>query len=178
MYLRDGTSDYYMWLLDRIDVLRGTWENHLLLAQQLYSTEYTYTLVMDSNRASAGVALRSQFAAEEGFYLEDVQHGPCSVLEMLIALADSMAFDLGCQTSKWFWEMMSNLGVVDMDDDRFDSEYLDYILQSWMDRAYDRDGQYNIFYIKNYDGDMAQMDVWSQMNAYITNTYPVGNWMN
>ena len=48
-------DDYFNWLLEKVGVLHGEYENYSLLVQYLYSREYEYLIAMDSNRASGGL---------------------------------------------------------------------------------------------------------------------------
>lgn len=171
-------GDYYVWLLDSIGVMGEEYVNYKLLAHHLFTSEYEYGLEMDRNRAMAGLNLRSLFAQESGVYLEDVYEGPCTVLEMLIALANDIAFDTSTPVKEWFWEMADNLGLLYFDDQHFDKEEVSYILNIWMERQYDSCGHGSIFPIDSFDGDMRSMEVWSQKNAYTTRFYPVGNWLD
>ena len=101
-------SDYYMWLLDRVRALHGEYENYVRLMKHLFSTEYIAVLPLDENRLQGGLSLRYRFALEEGVYVEDVHDGPCTVLEMLEALAENISYDTSETISRWFWELIHN----------------------------------------------------------------------
>lgn len=175
----NNESDYYIWLLDRIGVLCGEYKDYLLLAQHLFHTEYTYVLQMDENRAEAGLRLRSLYAQTYGVYEEEVYNGPCTVLEMLEALAERISFDTGDTIQCWFWEMLDNLGLTDYRDDAYRISDIDEILYSWMNRQYDQYGHGSIFPIEDCPNDMRSMEIWDQMNLYLTTYYPVDrNWLN
>lgn len=178
MCFRHIESDYYMWLLDRVDVLHGGHMNYLLLMQHLFKTKYEYALEMDGNRAWGGKNLRKLFAEESGFYLEDVYQGPCTVLEMLEALAESIAFDTDMDISRWFWEMLHNLELDQCDDETYDRYYVDARLRLWLDRRYDAEGKGGLFPVKGFSGDMRRMETWDQKNVYMSTKYPVGNWLS
>ena len=168
-------GDYYVWLLESIGVVHGEYENYKLLVHYLFASEFKYILEMDENRAMAGLNLRSLFSQESGVYLEDVYTGPCTVLEMLIALANDIAFDTSTQVKEWFWEMADNLGLLYFDDQHFDKEEVRCILNIWMERQYDSCGHGSIFPVESFDGDMRSLEIWSQKNAYMTRLYPVNN---
>ena len=129
-------------------------------------------LLLDENRAKSGLNLRAVFAFESGVYNEDVHDGPCSVLEMLVALAENIATEAGDFVSKWFWEMISNLELMNCSDENYNANYIDARLDIWMRRQYDASGKGNIFEIPNFDGDMRNMEIWNQKNAYLTELYP------
>ena len=172
-------DDYYAWLLEKVKMPHGEYGNYQLLMQYLYTNDFKYFLVMDENRAEGGIALRSIFAQEVGVYLEDVKDGPCSILEMLIALAENMYSYADKLTCEWFWEMIGNLGLIIFDDESFDEAEVSKRLDIWMYREFDKSGRGSIFPIpESYDvGDMRNMEIWNQMNKYLLINYPIGNWI-
>ena len=171
-------SDYYMWLLERVGEPHGSLNSYSRLMRYLFSTPFEYVLIMDQNRAKGGENLRSIYALEYGLYDEDVFQGPCSVLEMLIALADNLAFNSDNDNSSWFWLMLDNLGLSGMDDNSFDENYVSEKLHIWMNRLYDSDGEGSLFPLRNPSIDCRNIEIWDQMNAYLMENYPVGNWID
>lgn len=171
-------DDYYAWLLDKVDALHGEHENYLLLMQYLYTNDFRYVLSMDANRAKGGLSLRSIYAMSAGVYLEDVKDGPCSILEMLVALADNMYMYTDEPTSKWFWEMIENLGLMIYDDNNYNENYISQKINAWMDRNFDMSGHGSIFPLpEEIDIDSRSMEIWNQMNKYLLIHYPVGDWI-
>lgn len=94
---------------------------------------FTYTIALDGNRYDDGIDLRYRFGNEQGYrdnmiasYLDN---RPCSVLEMIIALAIRLEEhimddpDIGNRTGQWFWDMIVSLGLGSMDDSKFDKAY-------------------------------------------------------
>ena len=62
------------------------------LLMHLHTIEFRWTIKDDSNRANDGISMRWRFAQETGRerYYEEISEclaGPCTVLEMLVALA-------------------------------------------------------------------------------------------
>lgn len=170
-------SDYYMWLLAKVDALHRGGKSYSYLMQLLFTTKYEYAFAMDSNRAMAGENLRSIYALEAGLYLEDVYEGPCTVLEMLIALADTIAFDMNDFSSEWFWHFLDNLGISEESDEVYDENYILDRLYTWMDHKYEMDGTGSLFPLKETNRDCRNMEIWDQMNAYLVENFPVGNWI-
>lgn len=170
-------NDYYMWLLSKVDDGLGACDEYSELLSLLFSVEYEYAFEMDSNRAEAGENLRSLYAMSNGLYLEDVYQGNCTVLEMLIALSDNLAFDTNCYTQEWFWQLVKNLGLDSQTDENFDENYILECLHDWMDHNYNPDGTGSLFPLEHSDKDCRNMEIWDQMNAYLTEKYPVGNWI-
>ena len=168
-------NDYFEWMSDIVCGKR--YSKHISfrkLLMHLHNTEFRYSIAKDRNRASDGAGLRYRFALMRGYIDEpECLDGPCSVLEMIIALAirceESIMDDTsyGDRTGQWFWGMIANLGLGSMTDDRFDREIVDDILDTFMDRKYDRDGKGGLFTIRDCEYDMRKLEIWSQLNYYL-----------
>lgn len=168
------TSDYYLWLESLVSD-----GNHEELLRYLHKQPYRWQFTLDENRAAGGLNLRGRFAYDNTVDISDVEEGPCSVLEMMIALADRMTEILTCDIYDWFWEMIRNLHLDQFDDANFDPRGIDYILNVWLDRKYDEHGNGSLFPLQRYSGDCRSLDTWSQMNAWITENYPhTDDWLN
>lgn len=162
-----GYSDYYLWLESLVND-----GNHSKLIRYLYEQPYRWQFTLDENRAAGGLNLRSRYAYDNGVNVQDVGIGPCSILEMLIALADRMVEILTMDIYDWFWDLMLNLNLIKFDDFHFDERGVNYILNTWLDRQYDRQGNGSLFPLKEYSGDCRNLDTWGQMNAWISENYP------
>lgn len=135
------------------------------LLAYLHNTEFTYSIPKDQNRAEDGVDLRHRFGYES--------NDPCSVLEMMVALAirceetimDDTKF--GDRTSQWFWGMIANLGLNGMVDARFDRPYVRDAVSRFLNREYDRDGRGGLFRVRNCDRDMRKVEIWYQLCWYL-----------
>ena len=160
-------SDYYYWLDSLVND-----GDHNTLIRYLYEHPYRWQFTLDENRAAGGVNLRSRYAYEFGVNVQDVGRGPCSILEMLIALADRMTEILTMDIFDWFWDLIRNLGLDKFDDCHFDERGVNYILNEWLDRHYDRFGNGSLFPLREYPGDCRNLDTWGQMNAWISENYP------
>lgn len=166
-------SDYYLWLLSLVDD-----GDHQTLLRYLYEHPYTWQFTLDENRAAGGINMRNRYANENGIDPQDVGTGPCSILEMLIALAERMVELLTIDIYTWFWQLIKNLGLDKFDDGRFDERGVSYILSVWLNRAYDSAGTGSLFPLKAYSGDCRNLDTWGQMNAWIAENYPHSdNWL-
>ena len=167
-------SDYYIWLNSLVQD-----GNHEQLIRYLYEHEYRWQFVLDENRAAGGLNLRNQYAYEFGIDISDIGSGPCSVLEMLIALSSRMTEILSMDIHDWFWDLLKNLGLDQFDDRHFDERGVAYILNMWLDRQYDSQGNGSLFPLKSYQGDCRNLDIWGQMNAWIDENYPHDDsWLN
>lgn len=174
-------NDYFEWLFDKLCKNRDSGQySFKKLLTHLHNTEFRYLLQRDSNRAMDGIGLRYRFAVDQGH--EEVSDtvkryldGPCSVLEMMTALAirceeDTMSnTDFGDRTRQWFWDMVVNLGLGSMTDDRYDKYHVDYILNRFLDREYEPDGKGGLFRIKGCDRDLRTVEIWYQLCWYLDN---------
>ncbi len=160
-------SDYYLWLESLVND-----GNHNRLIRYLYEQPYKWQFTLDENRAAGGLNLRSRYAYENGVNVQDVGQGPCSVLEMLIALSDRMTEQLTMDIYDWFWDLIRNLGLDQFDDYNFDERGVSYILSVWLERKYDNKGNGSPFPLSDYSGDCRNLDTWSQMNIWISENYP------
>lgn len=177
---------YFNWLcsLVHLDFYRG--KKYLCLAKRLHDKEFYWTVDMDENRANDGKKLRNvwfETLDHEAEHLgvgtpilpRDGLDGPCTVLEMMVALAircesDIMQDDdLGNRTYLWFWEMIQNLGLFGFSDDRFDEvawSQLDWVIGRMLDRLYTPDDWVGCLW-PIPGSDFREVEVWQQMNWYI-----------
>ncbi len=178
MTVAELNSEYFAWMSQL--VCAGRYFRGLSYQRLLYCLnhiDFQYSHPMDGNRAEDGIDLRYRFGYEKKY--EDsmiaayLDNRPCSVLEMLIALAfrceehimrDS---DAGDRMGQWFWSMIKNLGLDNMDDSRFDTVYTKDVISRFMDREYKRNGEGGLFTVKHCRGDMRSAEIWYQMNWYL-----------
>ena len=170
---------YFCWLVGLIgdDYIQ---KNYQKLLWKLFTTDYIWELVYDKNRASDGLLLRNDFSSESGEMLSlDLYRKPCSVLEMMVALArgaeDSIMHDpiFGDRTCTWFWSILQNLGLDVFDDYNWYEEEVDRILFIFLHRRYERDGSGGAFPIYKPAVDIRNKDLWWQMNAYLEEKFPI-----
>lgn len=173
---------YLDWMYDSMCNEKYSKKNtYRMLFEHLYEREFYYLIPMDSNRAEDGVDLRYQFGRKFGYsdpvIAEFLDKRPCSVLEMMIALAfrcENQIMDnpdLGDRTGQWFWEMIVNLGLGHMNDSNFDRVYTDEIIDIFLERGYSRDGNGGLFKIENTKKDMRTIEIWYQMCCYLSELY-------
>ena len=161
-------SDYYIWLRNLV----GNRSDYSKLVKQLDTIPFTWIFALDENRAAGGMNLRGKYAFEHSMDEEDVRNGPCTVLEMLIGVADHMEDQLACDIETWFWELIKNLHLDQFTDYNYDPRGVEYIIKSWLHRNYSKNGAGSLFPLEHYTGDCRNLDIWSQMNAWINENYP------
>ena len=168
-------NDYFEWLWN-FTKCRGHSQNRKIITL-LHNIEFRYSIPMDANREEDGIDLRYRFITEVGIpknYQEVYGYldGPCSVLEMMIALAirceESIMDDpdIGDRTSEWFWLMMKNLGLDYMNDRRFDRDIAEEKISIFLDRRYKRNGEGGLFVV-NGRRDLRKVEIWYQMCWYL-----------
>ena len=160
-------SDYYLWLESLVDD-----GDHGKLIRYLYEHPFRWQFTLDENRAAGGLNLRRTYAYENGIDIHDIESGPCSILEMLIGLADRMTELIPGDLYDCVGILFTNLNLVQFTDNQFDERRVNYILNTWLDRQYNAQGEGSLFPLKSYDGDCRNLDIWGQMNAWIAENFP------
>jgi hypothetical protein len=150
---------------------------HWLLAEQLYEKPFAWTVPNDDNREQDGLNIRTEFLASlHSPYLGlELQHMPCSMLEMILALAERASFmDLeGKDQFWWFWRIMDNLELLPYTDERYmDSPEshanVDYILESLIRRNYASNGAHGgMFPLAHPTKDQRKTEIWYQLSYYV-----------
>lgn len=180
--------DYFCWLCEMVCVDgRYTDEAYWILAKTLWDTEYIWILDYDDDREKKGLYLRYLYECNGG---TDGYDGPCTVLEVLIALAQDMnsaldELDGEDRVSMYFWEMIENLGLgkysdsalvskgngFDVELNKIERSNIDQILDDWLYRRFDYDGTGSPFPLRHPKRDQRGVDLWYQCNAYMIENY-------
>lgn len=141
------------------------------LLSYLSHREFTVIIPNDINRAEDGADLRIRYEMITGEYVN--RNKPCSVLEMMIALAirceESIMDDpaYGDRTAQWFWGMIRTLGLYSMTDDRFDIDYVTSVIDRFLNREYAPNGEGGLFKINNCKYDLTKIEIWYQLCWYL-----------
>lgn len=140
----------------------------------LHNTEFVYSIPKDENRAEDGLSLRYRFALLKGDGdLAECLTGPCSIFEMMVALSirceENIMDDpsVGDRTAQWFWEMIANLGLNSMTDDRYDRRFVEDVISRFLDRDYEPDGKGGLFRVRNCRRDLRTVEIWYQLCWYL-----------
>ena len=176
MTFEDRINDeYFNWLCELVDVKRFSKRvSYRKLLMHLYNIEFTWSILYDDNRADDGIQLRRRFALiRDDITLQRYLQGPCSVLEMMTALAvrcEECIMDdasMGNRTGQWFWGMIHNLGLSPMTDSKFDREFVDEVIARFLNREYEPDGRGGLFTVKHCDYDLRNVEIWCQLSWYL-----------
>lgn len=168
-------DEYFEWLCELIDARRFSKQvGYMKLLTHLHNIEFTWFILRDDNRADDGVQLRRRYALErEDLTLQRYLYGPCSVLEMMVALAirceETIMDDvrMGNRTGQWFWGMIHSLGLNHMSDNRFDRDYVDDVVSRFLNREYEPDGRGGLFTVRHCDFDLRTVEIWCQLSYYL-----------
>lgn len=161
-------NSYFYWLCEQV-FAHDQDHSYEKLMNRLFDTDFFWLIDMDENRAKDGLKLRDDFNGETPSKVGK----DCSVLEMLIALAERMKFLQGFDTAFWFWEMMQNLGLDDQTDKNYDWHFIDRVLEDFMNRKISRYGENGLFPLSCPDRDQRKTEIWYQMQAYLNEKYEV-----
>lgn len=166
---------YYDWLVGWI--MPKNQKPCYRLLETLHSVEFHWSIQMDANRAQDGLDLRYRYSDENG--IDDItdELGPCTVLEMMVALAIRCEEtimddpDIGDRTGFWFWGMIKSMGLSRMTDENFNEALVYSKINKMLDREYQSNGAGGLFTIKYIDHDMRDIEIWYQMLWYLNGKY-------
>ena len=146
-------NEYFDWMVSLVTGERYAKSiSYSKLLAYLHSVEFNPIIIKrDTNRAGDGIYLRYRFAVDKGYDEKLSIHkyitGPCSVLEMMVALAqrceESIMTDpaIGDRTGQWFWGMVVSLGLGSMENRFFDKKYVEGVVDRFLNRDYEPNGR-------------------------------------
>ena len=180
---------YFEWMLDCIGADKSN-HRQIETLYLMHCFTFAWTHPLDSNREADGYGLRKEFDSKyhcSQDEWETYMMGPCTVLEMIIALAYRWWFHLHWEPDapireqySLFWEMYNNLGLDKAETD----EEVETIIFRMMERDYDEYCHGGMFPISKLPSifdedknrycfiDMRNQDLWMQMNFYDNEVYP------
>jgi len=164
---------YFDWLCSLVCEPPSRKDIYRKLLRRLHETEFTFSLEMDGNRFEDGINLRYVFGVRNGY--KDTQiavgldNGPCSVLEMMVALADRCEetimsnSEYGNRTHIWFWSMIKSMALDSQAVIKYDAMYVDHCVDLMLNRQYSSNGAGGLFTLKRPPRDMRDVDIWCQL---------------
>jgi len=177
---RENGNTYYRWLALLLNINQEE-RSYFLLLKMLHKKEFYWSIKGDENRALDSQGLRDEFFnCVNSKDVEYKLYGPCSMLEMLIALARRMNDIMyksyqEDQTSRWFWVMMENCGLEKFTDEAFiglgGEIEIQIILNHILERTYKKDGNGGLFPVKITNKDQRKIEIWYQMMTYLVEKY-------
>lgn len=165
-------EQYLTWLYARIGVIEETRKSktYWSLARLLYTTEFVWLVPNDDNRVEDGRDLRYEFLDETGLSgnIDPNWMGMgCSVLEMLMGLSQALAFEDDRTAHRWFWELLTNVGLSGYNDRAFNERAVEEIVSNLIWRNYKPNGEGGLFPLKHPREDQRRVELWYQAQAYL-----------
>lgn len=172
----DIRKKYFDWMVSKIQNKSSMAYRDLLI--KLDSIQFTYIIPLDANRYEDGISLRYRFGQDcnvpPQIVANEIDIRPCSVLEMMIALAlrceeDIMDdWEVGNRTGQWFWAMISSLGLEEMKGSWFDGQYVDSVIERLLNRQFKPNGRGGLFTLQNPPQDLRTVEFWYQAMWYLS----------
>lgn len=176
----DLWNKYLLYLLWKCNLDNGLkYGKYSRLFEILHHIEFTWSIPRDDNREADGLELREEYDIPHGYTIEeeeDFQEHWVSVLEMLIGLAvrveDEIIGDPADEHPEdFFMDMIKNLGLDIFVGKRFLDEDVIKIVRRWLNRRFEPDGRWSPFPVRNDCRDQRELEIWDQMNSYISENY-------
>lgn len=177
---------YFEYLYDLVKEDAPERKEYWMLLSDLQAFKFYWSVEHDENRAQDGIDLRRRYLEGEWWTNgEEALSGECSMLEMLIALAERMAFELAgtdvspdiYRTGSCFWEMVENLGLTRYSDGEYERLNGPFVvnktLHDVVTRNYDETGVGGIFPLRGDYGDQRYVELWYQMQEYLAERYDI-----
>lgn len=174
-------TSYFQWLCDLIRVDRPD-KSYYLLCGELHKYPFKWIIERDENRAIDGAILRSRYGDCAGDCLLEPDDYSCSIFEMIIALSERMKDELMQEDddddcSKYFWEIIHNLGLDVLDDEHYDEKYGNMDVKLAVDminnRTFKRNGYGGMFPLNGKCKNQKKVEIWYQMMTYIDENYKI-----
>lgn len=163
---------YLNWLYSKVEPTDPT-HSYWKLMMLLFRTRFEWFVDHDGNRARDGQSLRRQFIFDNEVAKPDDAWFKieCSMLEMLVALAERMSLQMDHSIQNTFWRILTNAGLLPYRDENFVEEDVNDILATILDRRYEPNGQGGLFPLRASDQDQRNVELIYQMYAYIMEIY-------
>lgn len=173
---------YFVWICRLLGVeqeTRAYWD----MFKVMHNKKFISYIPNDDNREVEGAELRHAFCDvmnihfHPSFFNKDI-----SVLEVIMALAYRceriMADKEGMPRmymKDWFWHFMKNIKLIGCSDDvNTDQNFLAYIetiIDKFVNRTYNRNGEGGLFPLKFDKKDQRKIELWYQMSSYLNENY-------
>lgn len=165
---------YFVWLYAQVGETesKNLANTYWKLLKLLYTKPFAWILERDESRAKDGTDQRMEFLRETDLVVDEPGwlDQPCSVLEMMIALAWKLEFDStnGEDQAYWFWQMIKNLGLIEFTDAHPPrKEVVDEILDRVLYREYAPNGKGGLFPLQRSARDQRTVELAYQGEAYL-----------
>jgi hypothetical protein len=161
--------DYFEWLVSQIAVpYKKRNKSYNGLFEMMHNEYFHWTVPNDDNRIQDGLDLRLLFLNGKARRLTLPEH-EATMLEILIALSQRVAFTGGGTPGRWAWTLLRNLQLHLKSDPLRDEDVQEIydILEALIWRTYQPDGRGGFFPLKYPEEDQTKVEIWFQMNKYV-----------
>ena len=182
------SEQYFLWLYGLIGKQRRTYYK---LCGSLHKKKFRWFVHNDDNRFQDGLNLRDRFIEEQKLDEDHTEvryflKGDCTVFELLVSLAqriNDLMYDLEStedHSSKWFLEMVRNLGLDVYTDNYSNLEAFSHVTETHISdvteklvsREYDYYGNGGLFPLKRRPpNDQSREEIWYQLMLYLDENY-------
>ena len=148
-----------------------------MLSRELLEIPYHYDIPRDELRVGDGIRLRYKFGAQFGYDDQTIvcslDDKPCSVFEVMVALAKRCESDImanpsyGNRTIQWYNDMIVSLGLGGQYNLNFDAAKVHEAAERMMNHEYEPNGKGGLFTVRHPIRDMRELELWSQMCDYL-----------
>lgn len=187
--MSDLVERYFEWLYGHFGKISDQDPSltHWLLAEQLFHTNYRWTVHNDDNREMDGLSLRDDFCDLVGSWNDNpFVFRPCSVLEVLVALAiradyEADGLNIVEGVDEWFWLFLKNIGLDGFNDKTYSNfqratkQRVENRVNLVLDRNYGPDGHGGLFPLNQAMTDQRDVELWYQLSAYILENSDIGS---
>lgn len=178
--LEDIVDEYNCWILDMMEANLPEHRKYSKLLEELSYIEYKWYIPLDENRDIDAIDLRKEYLAERNMDFISLREAFCayprSVLEVMAALSRRVEIEITGEPGndhieRWFWTMIFNLGLDRFDNQNFNRRNIDKIIEIWLSREFDWNGNRSAFPLRNCQIDQRKIDIYYQMQLYLSENY-------
>lgn len=119
----------------------------------------------DENREMDGLELRRNFTFEKPRFKAITEGSQeCSMLELIIGIANRMSYMIDQDVATCFWHIMANLGL----DGNPSIDEVEEAMETIQNRTYDFNGANGgLFPVSHTERDFRKLEIFQQMNEYL-----------
>lgn len=175
-------EEYFEWLLSKAQVDDGE-NGYRLLCGILHEVIFYPIVEMDDNRWQDGIEYRYEFAGDEQGDILSKSLGGCTMLELMLSLAEKTAFDMEGSVfeagiGRWFTELLENTGLdLYTDSELMNSESayfeVENILENIIFRRYRYNGEGGFYPLRDPEEDQRETELEMQRNHYLMENYDI-----
>lgn len=165
---------YFHWLVDQVREEGNDHRTYWDILQIMHDTEFVWTVPNDDNRLEDGKDLREEFLSHQGIPRDRERFGPCSVLEVMVAISRRLSFVAEDSAEGWAYQLLCNLELDKFTDPLYARKEARAreILHNLVFRLYEHDGTGGFFPLAWPEQDQTKIEIWSQMSAYVLEIHP------